>query len=58
VLVYGCGEGSMVFGLPEAKSVTGVDISDVAIDRLRQRRVETKSISSSSWMRRTWTSPT
>lgn len=34
VLEYGCGTGSLAFELaPEAAQVTGIDISDVAIDR-------------------------
>jgi len=40
VLELGCGEGHLtqaVFG--EAKSVTGIDISDVAIDRARSRKI-------------------
>ncbi len=40
VLELGCGEGHLtqvLFG--EAKSVTGIDISDVAIDRARSRKI-------------------
>jgi cyclopropane fatty-acyl-phospholipid synthase-like methyltransferase len=40
VLELGCGEGHLtqaVFG--EAKSITGIDISDVAIDRAKSRKI-------------------
>lgn len=40
VLELGCGEGHLTQAvLGEAKSITGIDISDVAIDRARTRKI-------------------
>ena len=41
VLEYGCGPGTYSFQLaPRARSVVGIDISDVAIEKARQRAIE------------------
>ena len=44
ILEYGCGEGSMAFRLREAETVTGIDLSSVAIATATARAGDTKRL--------------